>query len=105
MGIEDLRSKLNDNARRFVDFPETVFFDDLADHIAMLPGCEITEFEADGVIGAWIEFEYEGHHFFVDNLLGSFRFHVEDPKCDDSLLLKIIDHLSKAFGTEELDDA
>ncbi len=91
--IDELKAKMNPEARHFVDFPEVVFFDEMSDHIEKLPGCEISEFEADGVFGIWIEFEFSGHKFFVDNAMGDFRFFVEDPKCDESILLEIADHL------------
>lgn len=99
MRIEDLRSNINDNAKHFADFPEAVFFDDLAEHIGKLPGCEITEYEVDGVIGVWIEFNYLDQHFFVDALLACFKFYVEDPKCDESILRDVIDHLTPLFET------
>lgn len=93
MRIEELRDKLNDDARHFVDFPEVIFFDEIADHIDGLYGSEIVEFEADGVFAVWIEFTYRDNKFFVDNAMGDYRFHVEDPKCDDNILLEIAEHM------------
>ncbi len=93
--IDELRAGKNPKARHFLDFPELVFFDDLSDHIEELPGCEITEFEADGVFGIWIEFGFSGHKFFVDNAMGDFRFYVENPECDETILLEIADHLRR----------
>jgi len=104
MRIEELRSSINDNARHFADFPEAVFFDDLAEHIGILQGCEITEYEVDGVIGMWFEFDYLEQHFFVDTLLGCFRFYVEDPECDDSILRDVIDHLAPLFENALIND-
>ena len=65
-----------------------------------MPGCEITEFEADGVIGVWIEFEFRGNKFFVDNQMGDVRFFVEDPKCEEEILIEIADHLRKLLERE-----
>ena len=93
MRIDELKESLNDNARHFVDFPEVIFFDEMADHLALLPGSEITEFEADGVFAVWIEFEYRENNFFVDNIMGDYRFFVEDPKCEEDILLEIAGHL------------
>lgn len=95
MRIDELRQNVSENARHFVDFPEVVFFDDLVEHIAKLPGTELIEFEVDGVVAVWIEFEYLDNKFFVDNALGDFRFHVENPECDESILLDVIDHLRR----------
>jgi hypothetical protein len=91
--IEELKDKRNDNARHFVDFPEVVFFDQLSDHLEKLPGLEIVEFEMDGVVAVWLEFDYAGNHFFVDNHLADFRFFVEHPDCEEDILLAIAGHL------------
>ena len=99
--IEELREARDPNARHFVDLPEVVFFDQLADHIGELPGAEVSEFEADGVVAVWIEFSYRGQKFFVDNLLGDFRFWVEDPKCEEAVLLDIAAHLRRLLEKDE----
>ncbi|MDH3494597.1 MAG: hypothetical protein OEM82_13660 [Acidobacteriota bacterium] len=93
MRIDELREQRNEKARHFVDFPEVIFFDEMADHISQLFGCEITEFEADGVFAVWIEFEYRDNKFFVENKLGDYRFFVEDPKCEENILMEIAEHL------------
>ncbi len=86
--------------RHFVDFPEVVYSDDLADHIAELPSCEITRFEADGIVSAVIEFEFAGHKFEVNNDFADFRFYVEDPECDEDILLELINHLRQLLERE-----
>ena len=101
MRIEELREARDPNSRHFVDLPEVVFFDQLADHIGELPGAEIREFEADGVIAVWIEFGYRGHTFFVDNALGDYRFWVEDPKCEESILLDLAAHLRRLLEKDQ----
>ena len=53
----------------------------------------IFEFEADGVLKLWLEFEFANNKFFVDNALGDYRFYVEDPKCDEDILLELASHL------------
>ena len=91
--IEELRDARNDNARHFVDLPEVVFFDELSDYLEKLPGLEITEFEVDGVVDLWMEFEFAGNNFFCDTFLNDFRFFVEDPKCEEGILLELAGHL------------
>ena len=101
MSIDELRENMNDNARHFADLPEVVFFDELTDHISDLNGAELTEFEADGVVGVWIEFNFRENKFFVDNKLGDYRFFVEDPKCEEEILLDLAAHLRKLLEKPE----
>ena len=93
MRIDELREKMSSDARHFVDMPDVIFFDELSDHLEELPGYQLNEFEIDGVVGLWIEFEWAGNKFFVDNLPGDYRFYVEDPKCEEGVLLEISNHL------------
>ena len=90
-----LESKMNDGSRHFVDLPEVVFFDELCDHLEELEGAEITEFLTDGVVEMWLDFEFRGHKFSVNNQLGDYRFFVEDPKCSDEIMLEVIEHFRK----------
>lgn len=84
---------MKDGSRHFVDLPlEAAFFDDLADHLETLPGAEITEFLTDGVVEMWLDFEYRGYKFSVNNQLADYWFFVEDPECPEGILLEIIDH-------------
>ena len=87
-----LESKINDGARHFVDLPEVVFFDEFYDHTENLEGVEITEFLTDGVVEMWLDFEFRGHKFSVNNQFGDYWFFVEDPDCPDPILLEVIAH-------------
>ena len=87
-----LENKIKSGARHFVDMPEVVFFDELADHVEELDGAEITEFITDGVVEIWLEFEYRGHKFFVNNQLGDYQFYVEDAECPEEILLEVAAH-------------
>lgn len=91
--IKDLFDlKMNDGSRHFVDMPEVVFFDEVADHVEKLEGAEITEFITDGVLEMWLEFTFRGHKFFVTNQLGDYWFFVEDANCPDEILLEVAAH-------------
>ena len=90
-----LEIKMNDGSRHFVDMPEVVFFDDFYDHTEELDGAEITEFLVDGVVEMWLDFEYSGHNFSVNNQMGDYWFFVQDATCPDEILLEIIDHFRK----------
>jgi hypothetical protein len=95
--FEELRNeKMNDGSRHFVDFPvEAAFFDDFADHVEELEGAEITEFLTDGIVEMWLDFEFHGHKFSVNNQWDDYWFFVEDPNCPEEILLEIIDHFRK----------
>ena len=94
--LSDLfENKLNDGSRHFVDMPEIVFFDEVADHVEELDGAEITEFITNGVVEIWLEFEYRGHIFTVTNQFGDYWFFVQNPNCPDEILLEVVDHYRK----------
>src|SRR5215204_3291200 len=91
--IKDLFDmRMNDGSRHFADMPEAVFFDEIADHTENLEGAEITDFITDGVVEMWLDFEYRGHKFSVNNQLGDYWFFVEDADCPDDILLEVCDH-------------
>ena len=90
-----LDKKLNDGSRHFVDMPEVVFFDEFADHVEQLEGAEITEFITDGVVEMWLEFEFCGHQFSVNNRFGDYWFFVRDPNCPEKILFAVVDHFRK----------
>jgi hypothetical protein len=87
-----LENKLDDGSRHFVDMPEVVFFDEIADHVEKLDGAEITEFLTNGVVEMWLEFEFAGHKFSVTNQFGDYWFFVQDVDCTEEILFEIIDH-------------
>ena len=91
--IKDLFDmRINDGSRHFVDMPEAVFFDEFADHVEKLQGAEITEFITDGVLEMWLDFDFRGHKFSVNNQFGDYWFFVEDPNCADDILLEVCEH-------------
>ena len=87
-----LEIKMTDGSRHFVDLPEVVFFDDFYDHAEELDGVEITEFITDGVLEMWLDFEFRGHKFSVNNQFGDYWFFVENPACPDDILFEVIAH-------------
>ena len=89
--IDDFR-ELAGERRHFADFPEVVFFDEFRDHLEKLRGVKIREFETNGVIEMWLEFEYRSHEFSVNNNLGDYGFFVADSECPEEILLEIADH-------------
>ena len=90
-----LENKLKSGARHFVDMPEVVFFDEVYEHAENLDGVEIYDFQTDGTLEMWLEFEFRGHKFFIGNKFGDFWFLVEDADCDEEILLEIAGHFRK----------
>jgi len=99
--LDELKDKLGDDARHFVDFPEVIFFDEFHDHLEALSGTEIKEFEVDGILEMWLEFTFREHTFFVNNRMGDYWFFVSDPKCPDEILMEIADHFRKLLEKDE----
>lgn len=93
---ELLKKKLNDGARHFVDLPvEFAFFDEFYEHTEKLADAEITEFLTDGIVGMWLEFDFRGHHFSVNNQYTDYWFLVEDANCPEEILMEVIDHFRR----------
>ncbi len=86
----DLR--MSDGSRQFAKLPQAIPFQQLRDHLASLPGAHITEFLTDDVTEAWIDFDYAGHRFTVNNQFGDCWFFVQDPACPDSVMRAVVAH-------------
>lgn len=85
-------SRMCDGSRNFVDFPETVFFDKLRDRAAKLEAAKITAFITDWVTEVWLDFEFRGQKFAINNQMGDYWFFVDDPKCADEILFEVAEH-------------
>lgn len=83
---------IKEGSRHFVDMPEVVFFDEFCEHTEKLEGVEITDFVTDGVVEMWLDFEFRGHKFSVNNQLGDYLFFVKNPECPEEILLEVIAH-------------
>lgn len=86
---------MNDGSRNFADLPETVFFDKLREIASNLVGAKETAFVTDWITEVWLNFEYRGHKFSINNQNGDYWFFVENPNCSDEILLEVIDHFRK----------
>lgn len=91
--IDDLfKAKRRDGSRHFADLPEVIFFDEFADTVEDLEGAEIIDFQTNGVLEMWLEFEFRGNIFSVGNRLGDYQFFVRDANCPEEILLEVADH-------------
>ena len=89
--IFDLRMK--DGSRQFADMPEVALPSEMRKIIAKLPGAEIQSFVASiAEVEAWIEFQYCGFDFAVNNQNMEYWFFVKQPECPDSILGEVAAH-------------
>jgi len=83
---------MHDGSRHFADLPESASWEKLQEHIALLSGVTDTKMTTDHVTEAWIDFNFRGHKFSVNNQFGNYWFFVEDPETPDEILAAVLDH-------------
>ncbi|MHB1036183.1 MAG: hypothetical protein ACYC35_29855 [Pirellulales bacterium] len=98
MNLMDWRA--HDGSRQFAAIPEVVSWAALRDHIAALPGAQITRYLTDQVTEVWIDFSYRGYAMSVNNQFGEFWFFVDDPNCPDSILISVCEHCTQLLRTQ-----
>ena len=81
--------------------PETLRWDQMRDHIANLPGAEVTDFITDHVTEAWIEFSYKTYTFAVNNQFGEYWFFVSPSNCPEDILQTVAQHCGLDMGTRD----
>jgi hypothetical protein len=59
-----------------------------------LNGANVTGFLSDGVTEAWLDFEYRGFTFNVNDAPGDYWFFVNDPACPESILQPVAEHFA-----------
>ena len=84
--------RMRDGSRNFADLPEIVFFDTLRTHARKLAGVSETGFLTDWVTEVWLDLEFRGHRFSINNQLGNYWLFVEDPRCPDDILIELVSH-------------
>ena len=87
--------RMNDGSRQFAALPQTYLWHAVRDHVARLAGSRLTAFICDEVTTAWIDFDYQGHHFSINDQFGEYWFFVQDPDCPDELLSNIVRHFEE----------
>lgn len=86
---------MKDGSRNFADLPETVFFDELRDIAKKFEDAKVTDFVTDWVTEVWLDFEYRGHKFSINNPYGNYWFFVQNPDCPDEILLEVIEYFER----------
>jgi len=84
-----------DGSRHFADLPETVFFDVLREITGKFAGATETAFVTDWITEVWLDFEFRGQRFSINNQQNGYWFFVENPDCPDEILLKVVGHFQK----------
>lgn len=95
MSYKLLDFKMNDGSRQFAELPETVFFDKLRELAKQLDGAAETEFVTDWITEVWLDFEFRGQRFTINNQFGDYWFFVENPHCPDEILLAVVEHFQR----------
>jgi hypothetical protein len=96
--LYDLR--MHDGSRQFIDFPETVFFDELREHTGEMEGAKITGFITDWVTEVWLDFAFRGQKISINNQFGEYWFFVDDPECSKEIMLVVAAHFQKLLENE-----
>jgi hypothetical protein len=87
--------RASDGSRRFAELPQADLWYAVRDHVFDLEGAHLTGFVCDGVTEAWIDFEYCGHSFSINDQYGEYWFFVQDPTCPERVLMDVYRHFEK----------
>jgi len=85
-----LNIAMHDGSRQFGELPESASWDKLRGHLETLAGATVTDFITDDVTEVWIDFNFRGHHFSVNNQNGDYWFFVQDPQSPDEILEAVL---------------
>ena len=86
---------MRDGSRHFYDFPEILSFESCREFLKTLGGAEITGYLTDQVTEVWIDLNFRGHKFSVNNQCGEYWCFVENPACSDEILGEFVAHCEK----------
>ena len=92
--MQMLDIRMYDGSRHFSSLPESEPWDRLHEHLVALEGVCVTRFLSDGVTEVWIDFDFSGERFSINNQLGEYWFFVESPECADVVLEQVVAHCS-----------
>lgn len=84
-----------DGSRHFADFPETVSFSELREIVNQFEEAKEISFVTDNITEVWLDFEYQGHKFSINNQNGDYWFFVENQACPNEILFKVIEYFGR----------
>ena len=82
---------------------ETLTFEQLPLQIIKIDGVAITGILTDNVVEIWLDFDFHGASFSVNNQFGEFWFFAESEDCSDDILSDISRHLKTVMTPNNLD--
>jgi hypothetical protein len=91
---------MRDGSRCFLSLQPNVGWNAIRDHAARLKEANVTGFLTDGVTEAWIDFDYAGYKFNINDAPGDFWFFVNDPACPEAILRRVADHFASLLEPE-----
>ncbi|MFO1477405.1 MAG: hypothetical protein U1F98_12215 [Verrucomicrobiota bacterium] len=82
----------------FCRFPQTRFWHEVRQHLAVLPGITVTSLEDMPIGGSWLDFTFREHSFTINAESGEFLFFVED--CPASVRAEVTAHFEPFFAEQ-----
>lgn len=90
--------RINDGSRHFLDVPESVSWGEMRQATERLNGAKITGYVSDEVIEMWLDFNFRGQSFSINNPCGEFWFFVDDADCPNEILIEIAEHFAQVLN-------
>lgn len=87
-----------DNA--FCKFPQTRFWDEVHEHLLLLPGATVTGFVDHPAVGSWLDFLFRGCSFKITAESGAFALTVHGTGCPASVQAEVATHFGSRFGAD-----
>ena len=93
--VEYLDQRMPDGSRLFASFKFPVSWPVFRQHLEQMQSLKVTRFVTDGVTEGWLDFDYFGHHFTVNDPQGEFFVFVDDAECPSFILGELMKHFRK----------
>ena len=91
---------MRDGSRCFVSLQPSAGWKVVRDHAARLEQAHVTSFITDSVTEAWIDFDYAGYKFSINDAPGEYWFFVNDPACPETILQFVANHFEALLEPE-----
>jgi hypothetical protein len=98
MQVQLINLTMHDGSRHFVSLAESCPPLVIHEHLARLDGIQMAPLLFDGVSEAWIDFDYQGYHFTINNQYGEYWFFVSDPTCPDAILTQLVNYCQQRLS-------
>lgn len=93
--VEYLNQRMDDGSRLFAIFKFPLSWGILRPHLEQMEGLKVTGFVTDSVTEGWLDFEYFGQRFSINDPLGEFYVFAEDGECSAFILGELMKHFRK----------